>query len=99
MSPQELKAAIALKLQVNTDMVRDPTKPDSLPIILERVIQKPENPELLAKFVLEANQPTFSLIAKGKKVLFNNFRFYTDDQELADFIHENFYPRVWKVEQ
>jgi hypothetical protein len=97
MTPQELKAAVALKMQANTDVFRDPTKPDSLPVILERVIQKPQNPEPLARFALEANQPTFSLIAKGKKVLFSNFRFYTDDEDLANFIHTNFYPRVWKV--
>lgn len=92
MSPQELKASIALKMQKS-----DPTKPDSLSIILERVVQKPANPEPLAKFVLESNQPSFALIAKGRKILFTNFRFYTDDEDLADFIHTNFFPRVWKV--
>jgi hypothetical protein len=99
MNVEQLKAQAAAKLAgVKTDTFIDPTQQVQVPIIMQRVVPKVEAP-VFAKHVLEGHQANFAIMLQGnKKVMFANYQFQTDDDNLAEAIIRQYAPKVWRVQ-
>jgi hypothetical protein len=99
MNVEELQAAARAKLAANnqTDTFIDPTVEKPIPIIVHRVVPKVDRPTSAAH-VLEGFQANFSILVNGRRVMFTNYRFETDDANLAETIIQEYGPRIWRVQ-
>lgn len=96
MDIQAMQAAARAKLQ-QTDTYIDPTQETPIPIIVQRVVPKVEAPKLAAH-VLEANQSSFAILTSGgQRLMFSNYRFQTDDANLAEQIIREYAPKIWRA--
>lgn len=100
MDVQAMQAAARARLQQSQpqmDTFVDPTQPQAIPIIVQRVVPKVERPTQ-ATFVLEANQASFAaMLPSGKKIMFVNYRFETEAGVIAEQLIREYAPRVWRV--
>lgn len=91
------RARLAQQGAAQTDTFIDPTQERPLPIIVQRVVPKVDR-AALAAHVLEGHQATFAImLTGGRKIMFANYRFETDDSNLAQQIISEYAPRVWRV--
>jgi hypothetical protein len=97
MNVAELQAAAKAKLAAQTDTFIDPTAENPIPIIVQRVVPKVERPAV-ATYVLEGFQATFSILVNGRRIMFTNYRFETDDANLAEAIIREYGPRIWRAQ-
>lgn len=102
MNAQELQAAAKAKLAATQqhqmmDTFIDPTVEKPMPIIVHRVVPKMERP-VTAAHVLEGFQANFSVLVNGRRIMFANYRFETDDEQLAETIVREYSPRIWRVQ-
>lgn len=96
MDVQAMQAAARAKLQ-QTDTFIDPTQVAPIPIIVQRVIPKVDRAPQAA-YVLEAHQANFAImLASGKKLAFVNYRFETEDAQVAEQIISQYAPRIWRI--
>jgi hypothetical protein len=96
MNVAELQAAARAKLAA-ADTFIDPTVENPIPIIVQRVVPKMDRPTR-ATHVLEGFQATFTIMVNGRRIMFTNYRFETDDANLAEAIVREYGPRIWRVQ-
>jgi hypothetical protein len=84
-----LQAAARAKLQQLTE--------ETAPVIVQHQVPKVERPAHAA-YVLEAAIANFSILVNGRRIMFTNYRFETDDASLAEAIIREYSPRIWRVQ-
>ena len=93
----QAQARLAATVQPETEMFVDPLAEKPMPIIVQKVVPKHEHAPM-AKYVLESNQSAFAILVDGRKLMFTNYQFHTDDKALVDNILANYGHKVWRVQ-